>query len=394
MLIALLHTDSRESLNKALRFREAASGKGYRVLLLYPSLKPETKFDHLGSICYSSSGTAGLPEALLRALKGHEVRLIIPCSDSLTGSAVFVSSRLGLIDATSVEPFLSKSAGYQLFKEAGFSTLAHSTINSLEDIANSTIKGPIFVKPDWSSGVHSISKLGYTAYESTEDFLRAAMQDPLDFERSCKNPHARLMMMEYVPHDGVYCISAALSKDKTFCFGHSYMKISGNDYFYDYVLYEDTGNTCSLEPLISNLWGKGFRSNFIYLQCLLRDGVLYPMDVNTRLSTYLDTLATHYGLGFYTSVLDFLLGDADSVDFAIPDHCLIGRINCCPHTPIKSITYSALEGVDYVNFGKTSPSCAAYDKAYSWPTYVCSGNSSEDALQKHYSVQQNTLVEQ
>lgn len=377
--IVLLHSDSRESINKASQMSLAAFSLGYiATTILYQSI--DTNIDKLINI-----------------IGNVKVDLVLSCSDSLTWCAIKANAYYGIIPPTDIRPFISKSKGYDLFAKAGFDVLPHHPIKDLNDLINSPLKDSVFIKPDYSSGVHSISEWGYKQFPDVDAFIAEICDNVSSlatFDQTCNNPYARLMAMDYVPHDGVYCISAVLREDKVTCFGHSFMKISGDDYFYDYVLYEDLGKTNLLESLVAKLWENGFRSNFLYLQCLMKDGILYPMDINTRLSTYLDTLATYFDPKFYANVLNFILGKVDSVKLNIPKHCLIGRIKCNPHIPIKNIVYKSIENVTYLNFGKTTISNVSYDKAYSWPTYVCFGDSSEDVLEKHFLVQKNTTVEQ
>lgn len=370
-LVVILHTDSRESTNKARQFEAASLKKGLTPLLLQPG----------NDLRYTEARVAD-----------RAVRAVIPCSDSLSWIAIKLSISHGLLPLTDVVPFLSKSSGYDLFERAGFNVLRHHPVNSVLDITESPVQGPVFVKPDWSSGVHSISPWGYKRFESNMDFAKAVLTQTKVFSETCSNPHARLMMMENVPHDGVYCISAVLREDKVACFGHSFMAISGDDHFYDYVLYDDIGHTNVLEPLIAKLWSAGFRSNFLYLQCLMRNGVLYPMDVNTRLSTYLDTLATTYDPGFHQRTLEFILGDRDDLTLNLPaTSCLIGRVRSDPHRDIKELRWKSVDGVWPINFENLSKSKASYDKAYSWPTYLCTGESTNEVLEKRAKFQ--SLVE-
>lgn len=391
----ILHSDSRESINKAYNFKQAAIKRGLIPLLFCPGNHVNEQLNELGSYRYYASSIKHLSKVLIDLLRNTKIDVIVNCSDSLTWNAVELGIHHKLISKASILPLLSKCAGYDLFNTCNFNTLKYKPLNKYTDIIDAEFKCNIFVKPDWSSGVHSISKYGYKKFNSTKEFFDTITTDLASFNRDSANPYAKLMMMENVEHEGVYCISAILREDKVFCYGHSYMKISGDDCFYDYVVYEDIGNTKLLEPLISKLWENGFRSNFLYLQCLMKDGKLYPMDINTRLSTYLDTLATHYDPEFYGRVLDFIMNKNDNISFKLPaPKVLIARVRSDPHKPIKSIKYTPMKNVTPLNFDRLSISSAGYDKAYSWPTYVCMGNTLDEVMDLYNKFKCSVSIEQ
>jgi len=322
---------------------------------------------------------------------------ILSCSDGVTIHALQASEYCGLTSGTNFEAFQSKAASYKLFSEAGFATLPFKQILTLEDIEECDIQGEIFVKPDWSSAVYGQVPWAYKRFVSTKHLLDYIVNSGLRdrFLTASANPFERSIVMPFIAHDGITTISGILRKDRAVPLAHSFVKISGDDYFYDYLNFADIGDTKKLNPCISRLWDLGFHSHFTYLQCLNLGGVNYCMDANTRMSTYLDTWVTRHDPSFYERCLAFVLQESNAVNFETPSpHTMIARVRCDPHLPIKSLTWKDVAGVEPLNFNSLSTSRAPYDKAYSWPTFVVTADSQEQLLVRYERFLQGVCVTQ
>lgn len=332
-MIALLTSDSRESLNKATQLKNA-------------SLSLSLKCD----IFYNND------------FNKEDYKIIIPCSDKFGDNGNIVS----------------KANSYKLISKCGFNVLPFELIKSINDLDKSKLKGEIFVKPDTSSGVHAVHPWGYKKFNSTKHFKEYLINtnNVINFNGS----YVCYLIMPYIKHDGVYTFSVAQREDCVSVFAKMYMAISDGGFFYDYAYYKNYN--INTEPC-NNFWKNGLISNLIYIQAIKHNNKFYPIDINCRLSTYLDTLATCYDKDFYVRFLKFLLKKENNLNIKLPSkHTLIGRVKSDPFKKINNLKWKDVDGVDTLNFNSLSVPNADYDKAYSWLTYVCKGNTKKDVFNK------------
>lgn len=332
-MIALLTSDSRESLNKATQLKNA-------------SLSLNLKCD----VFYNND------------FNKEDYKIIIPCSDKFGDNGNLVS----------------KANTYNLVSKCGFDILPFEVIKTVNDLDNSKIDGEIFVKPDTSSGVHSVHEWGYKKFSSTKHFKEHLIKtnNVISFNGSLVN----YIIMPFVEHEGVYTFSVIQRDDCVSVFAKMYMAISEGGSFYDYSYYEDY--KINTEPC-NNFWKLGLTNNLIYIQTIKHKNKFYPIDINCRLSTYLDTIATHYDKDFYIRLLKFLLKETNSLDIKLPSKkFLIGRILSNPFKEIQNLKWKSIKDVDALNFNNLSLPNANYDKAYSWLTYACKGESKQEIFDK------------
>jgi hypothetical protein len=332
-MIALLTSNSRESVNKAKELTNAC---------LELKIKCHTYYD--------------------TNFNKNDYELIIPCSDRFGDNGHLVS----------------KSQSYHLISKCGFDILPYYLIDNIKDLDGCKIQGEIFVKPDASSAVHSVHSWGYQKFNSVKDFKTYLIDN--NYVNEFNSSYIKYIVMPFIQHDGVYTFSVIQRKDCVSTFAKMYMAISDGGFFYDYAYYQDY--EINLSPC-NNFWKNGLRNNLIYIQTIKHNNKFYPIDINCRLSTYLDTLATHYDKTFYKNIILFLLKKINSLNINLPSkHTLIGRVKSNPFKQITNLKWNNIEGVDTLNFNKLSMPNASYDKAYSWLTYVVRGETNQETFDK------------
>lgn len=378
--IVILHSTSRESINKANQFAGAAVELGCTPFL---------------------TTIEDTPEELLAKVEGKIVA-VLPCSDSCSEFAASLAQRVGLISGdTSLNALGSKTGSYSILESLGFPVLPHHLVNTIDDIANSPLAGPVFIKPDRSSGAFSPHPWGYKMFVSKEALVDYLVSNDYvrEFESDGYKEHigSYLLMEAVTGVDGMFCVSAVQREDAVSTFGRCFVYVENTDHFYRYCHFDDSLSELSaVESLIGKMWDAGLKSPFLYIQCLKKNGVLYPIDVNTRLSTYLDSYATKFDKDFYRRALQFILGQEQklSLNFA-KSHTIMTRIRVDVTKPVLDIDYDkTLEGVEPVNLDELGVAGAGYDIAYSCPTFCVSNDDYFEIIKVTRRLRQSVTIKQ
>jgi len=341
MTVALLVSKSRESQNKAKQLKRAASALGIAAEIFTD--KPTVGFD-----------------------------LEIPCSDSRVNDTLW-GRRVGWMG--------SKSLSAQTLSKLGINSLPTFVVNSQQDVLRCEIEGPIFVKSDRSSGVVSPHSFGYQRFDSVRvfyDHTRSAFPGALDDLRY-REGFGPYVIQPFLENAGMVTasfvnrtpIAPAFVKTDSTCF-YDWMHFSPS---------REIGQSKMLQPLAEYA-----ASPFLYVQCLEHAGALYPIDINVRLSTYLDTLMTAKNPAFYEWCWRTLCGETEYFD--VGEH-LIGRIKTDFSKPGKAYGDGAMATL--LNFGNLVPAAGKFDAAYSYPTYIISGG---DCMIQRERFVQSVVVEQ
>lgn len=284
----------------------------------------------------------------------------------------------------------SKSGSYRALKRAGFPVLWFSEINSNRHLRSliGQFEGAVFVKPEDGSAGFDRGTLGYKRFDSLAELHKSVCKQGIELKPG------QYMVMEYIEFSTMYCLSAALRPNAADCFGNAAVFLSPDAGQYRGMLFAEFERVNQqIRPRMKNLWAAGFRAPMMYLQCAAKNGVLYPIDANTRMSTFLDSYCTHYDPTFYTRLLEFWLFNKPLTEPDAQSAFVVGRLlQHDPYKPWAEVRNLPESGIHWLHTNVSMPAAGGFDLAYSRPTYAIFDDDIQRILARHEAIQANAVV--
>lgn len=292
---------------------------------------------------------------------------------------------------------LTRLDGLQYLHIAGFRTLEHCPIKLARDLLDIYFDGPIFIKPNKSSGSVSPHPFAYKRFDSKiaafnefwTKYENGPIQSPDEF-----NAFGSLVVSPYLePKYGLIpgVISIRNKKTKRVAFLPPFIGKMTNPLFCERIEVIPDMDISHVEHQFQYLKFGQLDLPFIYIQFLRRfhsesmEEVWYANDLNFRMSTLLDELFGEIDpLKPYQAMLEYMLGLKDTFDYKFPfKSAIIGKHSATFRSPTH------IKGVTWVRTHDKASWRPKWDSAYTFPTFYITGDSSAEVSAKYDEVTAN-----
>jgi hypothetical protein len=362
--IVPLRTDSVESREKALSWARAARSLGLRV----------------------------------RSHPDRHTVAVVPCSDGRLRDAAWLGRRHGVpaCDPAAAAVLSSKALAYEFLRGKGFEMLFSCVPLAGADL-DVKLHRPVIVKPEYGSGSYAPHPWGYRVFESMADLRRWLRRR--GFERSFFEYQAqpdwragRYLAMEYVPSEWTHAVQCVVADGKVDVFDQFSCTLRPKAMTVKTVVMGEKLEQAAILVRMAREFARlGLRRSLLTIQCVERDGKLYPIDFNVRVGALFDCFNKKQKLRFYEHALRFMLGESDAMGFAWPSPRVgIHRL----YLPLRPGRWRASFGdeaiplVTEVAYDPKKP----YDFGYAWPGFAVLGKSRTDTLARVQRVLADTTV--
>ncbi len=340
--IVLLGTDSKESRQKAANWARAACALGLSV----------------------------------NASPDRRTVSILPCSDHAIVETAWLCHKHGVRgpDPVAASIVSSKALTYEFLARRGFNILPFFVPTRQADLEGRS-NGPIIVKPEHGSGTVAPLPWAYKIFDSTARFRRylVSTKHEAAFFAHQRQPHpgtGRFLIMDYVDTDRIHIVQCVIGDRHLVAFDQASSIFKKPQMTVEStvlgVKLKDARSVVGMAQALASL---GLRRTILIMQCLERQGKLYPIDFNLRLGAMIDRFIAVAGLDFYERALAFFIGQSHSFPFSWPAPWVaLRRI----YLPRRKGRYRAKFGVncvplmDRVAHDPRRP----YDWGYSLPVFA------------------------
>lgn len=362
--IVLLGTDSRDSSSKSSNYAKAAAELGLELK------------------AYPDSETIG----------------VLPCSDFKAVDAAWLAKIHGIPGADSIMATVAtnKALAYHFLQQQGFEMLFWHVPLRDEDFSL-PFKGPIILKPEKGSGSFAHHPWGYQVFESLADFRRYLVRNKLKdlFFAYQADPswwYGRYIAMEYVDAKELYSVAAAVGDKGLSVYDFSTMSVMDDCMQVEWMLVgEKHPDADSVVRMIEALAARNLRRTIIYIQCVAKNGRLFPIDLNLRPGTMGDCAIRALDLPFYPASLAFMLGLADEMQFAWPAPRVgIKRINVPIIRQRRQVAFGtgAVPLISELSFNPKKP----YDLGHAYPMFAVLCDSRSEFEQRISEIEAATSI--
>lgn len=309
---------------------------------------------------------------------------VISCSDFRAAEASWLAQAHGVrgADPLAATVATSKSLAYRAMRRAGFDTLWFCIPRCDDDLRTSPFKGAVIVKPDRGSGGFAEHPWAYRIFESVQAFRDALIEAEfleafLAYQNDPPMHHGAYLVMEYVDSPLITAAAVAGPDDVAFYEGGTadMMESDGRLSARSYVL-GPSATTQGARVFVEALAQQGLTHSVIYVQCVGKEGRLYPIDFNLRPSTMSDYAVEALGLAFYEAALAYQLGLSATLDFHWPHPCVaIRRVLVPLRAGTRELDYGpdCIPLVRCLHYDEARP----YDVGDAWPMFAVTGASPE-----------------
>jgi hypothetical protein len=352
--IVLLATGSRESTDKARSWGQAARSLGL-------SVRPAPDQHTVG---------------------------IIQCSDFKIVEAAWQCRAYNIPgpDPVAATIVSSKVLAGQFLRRAGFEMLFSFVPMAPADL-RLDFNGPVIVKPEYGSGTSRLHPWAYGVFDRLADFRRYLARQELTekFFGHQRAPHpvtGKYFVMEFVQSDQLRYIETLVSDRKVAAYEQRNIWLRNPGMTVETALcgqrFRDVKSVVAMAEAFARI---GLRRTFLGMQCMEKQGKLYPIDFQLRPAASIGLLAEKLDLRFFEQALAFMLGWDRDFEFAWPTRAVGVRRVYLPHRRGK---YRLKFGEDCIPL-QTTVSCSrkAYDDmGTTWGVFGLVCNSKREFLER------------
>jgi hypothetical protein len=323
---------------------------------------------------------------------------VIPCSDQRLRDAAWLSRSHGVPgpDPVAAAVLSSKALAYDFLRARGFEMLfSYVPLAGLD--LEIRFDRQVIVKPEYGSGTYAPHPWGYRVFASVGElrrWLRRCRLERRFFEaQALPDPRAgRYLIMEYVPTDWLHDVQCIIGDGEAVMYDqHSIALGPGSMRVKTLVLGEQLPQAPTVLAMAREFARLGLRRSLLRIQCIEREGKLYPIDFNMRIGVLVDCLNKKRRLGFYEHALRFMLGQNERMAFSWPSPRVGLHRMYLPLRPGRwraDFGEGAIPLVSDVTYDPRKP----YDFGYAWPGFAVLSRSKTEALAKIESVLARTTV--
>jgi hypothetical protein len=337
------------------------------------------------------------------AVRSHPDRgtlAVLPCSDSRLRDAAWLARNYGIPgpDPAAAAVLSSKALAYDFLRGKRFEMLFSYVPVERADLGMAFDR-PVIVKPEYGSGTYAPHPWGYQVFASMAELRAHFRRRRLErrFFDYQAQPHPRIgryLVMEYVPTGWTHAVQCIVNDGDVDIFDQFSCTLRPRAMTVETVVMgERLREARKLVAMAREFARLGLRRSLLTIQCVERDGKLYPIDFNVRVGALFDRFNKKRGLGFYERALSFMLGRSAAMEFHWPAPRVgIHRM----YLPLRPGRWRAAFGpgaiplVTEVAYDPRKP----YDFGYAWPGFAVLGTSKADALKRVESVLAATSVTQ
>jgi hypothetical protein len=335
----------------------------------------------------------------VRAHPDRDTVAIMPCSDFCLRDAAWLARSHDVPgpDPAAAAIVASKALAYDFLRSRGFATLYSFVPLGAADLAIEFDR-PVIVKPEHGSGTYAPHPWGYKVFASVAAMRRWLRQRRLErrfFEyQAIPDPRAgRYLVMEFVPTDwthAVQCIIGGEGEVEVFDQFSCTLRPKSMT-VQTVVLGEELPQAGNIVAMAKEFARLGLRRSLLTIQCVERDGALYPIDFNVRIGALFDRLNKKRKLGFYEEALKFMLGRSATMGFAWPAPRVGIHRMYLPYRPGRwraQFGGGAIPLVTEVAYDPRKP----FDFGYAWPGFAVLSSDKAATLAKVDAVLATTTV--